>query len=182
MLFSTFVHNWFSLILYPKQTTKGYLPRFIGLVFFGLFLLRSFQLELPPWLRGRRAAAGWAGKTVQIPNGQLLWERLGSWGSEARQGGAEAAEGIRLIPAPREVPGHTAGWGAQFAFSGMLSLVTLLRRFHSTLLLKLTIAPCFEINLHNKHNNNSSWNWGHQGATWTLGVVFPGILHMQLKS
>lgn len=46
---------------------------------------------------------------MQIPNGQLLWERLGSWGSEARQGGAEAAKGIRLIPAPREVPGHTAG-------------------------------------------------------------------------
>lgn len=57
---------------------------------------------------------------VQIPKGKLLWERvwcLGSRRSEARQGGAEAAGGIKLIPATREVPCYTAGCEAERSLS-----------------------------------------------------------------
>lgn len=57
MLSSTFVLSWYSLTLYPKQTTKGNLPRFGGVWVFFFLKLRSFQPELPPWPGGRRAAA-----------------------------------------------------------------------------------------------------------------------------
>lgn len=87
---------------------------FFCFVFF--FKLKSFPLEFPPWLGEQEGGCrGRAGKTEQIPKRQLLWAGVWCWGcqgSEARPGSAEAAQGIRLIPAPREVPGYTAGCGA----------------------------------------------------------------------
>lgn len=68
---------------------------------------------------------------------------------------------------------HSRMRSLALAFSGTRSLLTRLpRRFRSTLLPKLTVTPCFQINLQNKHINNSNWNWGHGGAAWTSRMVF----------